>query len=264
MLNIIKKIHQRSIDITLPQRFVFHHVPKCGGTSVGRALRKRYLLSQGTVKPDESFWAYESINGNYKKDQMLIDVAAFREQLFLYLLYDDVRGIALHVPFSDIAYENFSHKYKFITVLREPVSRFISHYFWSYMRANDHARIEEELDQFLETPRARRMGASYVEYYSGQPTAPDLSEPYLIEKSISNLQNRFALVGSLDDLTDFRHQLKKQIGVSVRFGRENNSKRIQQEVTGTVMSTLRERLNEVCAPDIAVWRSVFGDNGRLG
>ena len=88
------------------------------------------------------------------------------------------------------------------------------------------------------------MGASYVEYYSGQPTAPDLSEPYLIEKSISNLQNRFALVGSLDDLTDFRHQLKKQIGVSVRFGRENNSKRIQQEVTGTVMSTLRERLNE--------------------
>ena len=45
-----------------PNRIVFHHVPKCGGTSVGRAIRKRFLLSQATVLPEATYRAEEMLD----------------------------------------------------------------------------------------------------------------------------------------------------------------------------------------------------------
>ena len=55
ILDRAKSLRAEAVERLLPQKFVFHHVPKCGGTSVGRALRKRYLLSQATVTPESSF-----------------------------------------------------------------------------------------------------------------------------------------------------------------------------------------------------------------
>lgn len=128
IVDIEKSARVRAMDKIGPQRFVYHHVPKCGGTSVARALRKRYMLSQVTVKPEESFRTFEVVTGRSDRAQMLIDVAALREQMLLYHLFDNICCISLHVAFSETAHQKFSGHYKFITVLREPVSRFISHF----------------------------------------------------------------------------------------------------------------------------------------
>jgi hypothetical protein len=65
----LKALQPRVLDRLTPQRVVFHHVPKCGGTSVGRALRKRYLLSQATVTPEASFRAFEAFTGRSDADR---------------------------------------------------------------------------------------------------------------------------------------------------------------------------------------------------
>ncbi len=259
-----KLLKGRAVELTLPSRVIFHHVPKCGGTSVGRALRKRFLLSQATVKPDESFFAFQAYTGRTDKDAMLIDVAALREQMMLYHLFDDVRCVSLHVAFSEKVHELYSDKYKFITILREPVSRFVSHYFWSFQKPGDHARIEEGFEEFLETERARRLGASYVEYYSGQPMAQDLSESSLVAASISNLREKFDVVGRLDDLSGFSGDLKRKIGVKIKVGHENKARQPASQRKSVLSPELMERARAVCAPDIAVWEGIFGNRHEHG
>ena len=123
-IDIAKGALQRARDSLLPAPVVFHHVPKCGGTSVGRAIRRRYLLSQATVKPEESYRAFAAFTGRSDRDAMLRDVLDLREQMMLYHLFDGVRCLSLHVRFSEAAFDRFGERYRFVTLLRDPVDHF--------------------------------------------------------------------------------------------------------------------------------------------
>lgn len=239
----------------MPQRVVFHHVPKCGGTSVGRALRKRFLTSQATVVPESSFRAFQSFTGRTDRDQLLVDVLDLREQMLLYLLHEDIRCISLHVRFSSAAFREFRDRYKFVTILRDPVERFVSHYHWSHGKPGAHGRIEESFEAFLDTPRARRLGASYVEYFAGLPKEADLTTPAAIAAAIENL-GRMDVVGRLDDLPAFEAKLRDALGVRLRVGHENKARGPRS--AARTPPDLAERLRVLCAPDIAVWEALYG------
>ncbi len=244
-------------DRTIPQRVVFHHVPKCGGTSAGRALRKRYVLSQATVKPEESFRAYQMFTGRTDREAMLVDVLDLREQMMLYLLADDVRCVSLHVRFSQVAHDHFAERYKFVTLLRDPVARFISHYNWSYQRPGAFGRIEEPLDAFLETDRARLLGATYGEYFSGLPVGADFTGAEAVEAAVANLQ-KLDVVGRLDDLVGFEAGLRGALGVRIKLGHENKKGAARADHRTEISPQQQARITELCAPDIAIWDRVMG------
>lgn len=258
IIDLAKSAHNRLLDAVAPQRVVFHHVPKCGGTSVGRALRKRYLLSQSTVTPESSYRAFEAFTGRLDRQQMLVDVLDLREQMMLHLLFEDFRCVSLHVRFSEIAHSRFSPAYKFVTVLREPVSRFISHYFWSHGKPHAHARIDESFEDFLETERAQRLGSTYVEFYSGLSKDSDMRSESAVEAAVKNL-HRFDAVGRLDDLGDFERQLKKQLGVRISIGHENKNKSTKKGGRYEISPEAMDRVTKLCAPDIAVWKGYFNE-----
>ncbi|MCF7992564.1 MAG: sulfotransferase family 2 domain-containing protein [Thiohalocapsa sp.] len=253
----IKQVRTRLLDKLSPQRVVFHHVPKCGGTSVGAALRRRYFLSQATVRPEQSFLAYQAFTGRADREQLLVDVIGFRQQMMLYWLFEDVRCISLHVPFSNAAYERFGDRYTFITILREPVSRFISHYCWSYGRPDAHGRIEEPLGEFLDTPRAKRLGSTYVEYFCGFSPERDLSSDNAVDAAISNLR-RFDVVGTLSKLDRFESDIATRLGIRLKIGHRNKSDRARTDVERRLTPEIRSQITELCAPDIAVWRACNG------
>lgn len=255
----IRKLNQAFLDRTAPQRFVFHHVPKCGGTSVARALRRRYLTSQATVKPEPSFRAFQTFTGRTDTERMLVDVIDLRKQMMLYLLYDDIRCISLHVPFSTVAHREFRHRYKFITILREPVSRFISHYNWSSRRPGAHGHIDQDFDTFLNSERARRMGAEYVEIFADFPNDADIRAPGAVAAAIANLK-KLDVVGRLDDLTGFSDALKRELGIRIRIGHENKAHKGDDAVAAPDLTEdHRKAIHGICAPDIAVWRALFGE-----
>lgn len=244
-----------------PHPVVFHHVPKCGGTSVGRAIRKRYLLSQETVLPEETYRAMEQFCGHSDHDRLILDVLDLREQMLLYHMFRDVRCIAAHVRFSSIAWQRFRDRYAFITILREPVERFVSNYNWSRNRPGAHAHIEEELDAYLETDRARRMGAFYVEFFCGMPKDADICGPDAIRSAIENL-DRFDVVGFLDDLQDFQAALHRRLGARIRIGHENRSSVSSSRAVDRLSAEQRQRVTDLCAPDIAVWDAARARRGQ--
>ncbi len=253
-----KALRATTTERLLPQKFVFHHVPKCGGTSVGRALRKRYLLSQATVTPESSFRAFEAFTGRTDREQMLVDVLDLREQMLLYHMYEGVRGVSLHVRFSEHAYTRFSDSYKFVTMLREPVARFVSHYNWSHQKPHAHANIEEDFDAFLGTERARRLGATFVEYYCGLPKEADLRSAQAIAAAIENLE-KFSVVGDLADVPGFEREIRDALGVRVKIKHENKGTGDRKFVSlAELPEATLSRVRALCAPDLAVWEAIKG------
>lgn len=254
----LKRLRTSMLNRWSPQRFVYHHVPKCGGTSVGTALRNRYIMSQATVTPEASFRAFEAFSGRTDREQMLVDILDLREQMLLYHLLEDVRGLSLHVRFSAPAHRLFADKYKFITLLREPVGRFISHYFYSHGKPWAHANIEEDLTAFLETERARRFGAMYVEYFCGLPKEADLTAPASIASAKANLR-KFDLIGRLDRMAAFEQNLREVLGVKIRIGHDNKARQDADTRKSIVTPELRARIEQLCAPDLEIWESFSGD-----
>ena len=251
-----KTMRRAAVERLHPRRVVFHHVPKCGGTSVGRALRKRYLLSQATVIAESSFRALEAFRGGGRREALLVDVLDLREQMLLYHLFEDVRCVSAHVRFSAAAHARFADRYRFVTILREPMARFVSHHRWSFGRPGAHARIEEPFEAFLDTERARRLGATYAEYFSGLPKDADFRSEAAIDAALANL-GRLDAVGRLDALPAFEDALHAILGARIRVGHENRA-RPGEERAAVERPELRTKLAELCAPDLAIWHGVAG------
>ena len=248
-----KAARHSAIDALIPQPFVFHHIPKCGGTSVGRALRRRYLLSQATISPEASYRAFELFSGRNDRERMLVDVLDLREQMLMCLMFEDIRGISVHVRFSQKAHERFAGRYKFITVLRHPVERFISHYYWDRSRADGHAAVEEDIEAFLETDRARRYGATLVEYLCGLPKEVPTDSDEAVASGIANLA-KLDVVGDIADVATLETSLRDTLGVKVSIGHENRRRPAgARSSRASDDAAVRSRIEAICAPDMAVY-----------
>lgn len=250
LTDTIKSLHARATDRTCPERIVFHHVPKCGGTSVGRAIRRAYLLSQATVTPVESERAFDLARAR-RDDLAGLDVSHLREMMLLYHLAADRRCVAAHVPFSDVAFEAFRDRYRFLTVLRDPVDRFVSNVAWS-RRAGAFFKIREPLEDFLKTERARKLGATYARYFCGTPGGR--RDGWSVAKAVENLR-RMDGVGFLDDLAGFRDTLFDLTGHRFRIGHENAAAP-DPDRAALREGPLGRRIAELCAPDLEIWDAV--------
>lgn len=250
LTDTIKTLHARATDRTCPARIVFHHVPKCGGTSVGRAIRRAYLLSQATVTPVASERAFDLARAS--RDALAgLDVSHLREMMLLYHLASDRRCIAAHVPFSDVAFDAFNDRYRFLTVLRDPIERFVSNVAWS-RRKGAFFRIDEPLEAFLGTERARKLGATYARYFCGTPGGR--REAWSVDRAIGNLR-RMDGVGFLDDLAGFRDTLFEATGHRFRIGHENEAPP-DPERAALLDGPLGRRIAALCAPDLEIWAAV--------
>jgi hypothetical protein len=257
MIDRAKVIQRHITDVTTPHRVVFHHMPKCGGTSVSRAIRKRYLVSQSSILVPEAYKGIKALHPEYEHKVLREQLEDFNRKYFLYLLYQDVRCIAAHVTFSENAYNLFKEKYKFVTVLREPVSRFISHYFYNAARPQGFDHITDSFEDFLKSERARQMGASYAIFYGDLSEKDDPTSDAAVQRAQDNLK-LFDVVGLLNDLESFEAGLKRELGVTFKIGHDNKMRQPNSAKREVVTPELKQKVIELCAPDLAIWRSVGG------
>lgn len=237
---------------------VFIHAPKCGGTSIGQALRLRYFFSQSTIALAATGRAVDLRYPDLRGVERFEAEYRLRETVLLYHLGRGVRCVSAHVQFSEAAYRGFADCYAFVTVLRDPVARFLSHYYY-VRRHHPEAQITDNLEQFLETETALRFGSQYLFYFGGayQFRIDDVAER--IEAAVANL-TRFDLVGDLSDLPSFRRQLQKLLGVRIWAGHRNKAP--EPTSRQALEPHLKARIAEICAPDLRIYEAVCGM--RLG
>lgn len=235
------------------QRGVFIHVPKCGGTSISAALLRYYPLSRSRVEGAASFRATRLLHGFDDTLAGFDQVLRFREHLLLYHLSQGRPFVTGHCPFSEIAYATFRDSYKFITVLRHPVSRFLSAYFFNWTKTESSPwRITTDLASYVESEYGRNDGCQLVKFIGGVREGGSYWLDEAVEQAKENLEN-FAVVGILEDPDGLVAQIRREFGFNIRLGRANPSPVSGKDREAVVNDWILEQIRRVCAPDLQLY-----------
>jgi hypothetical protein len=249
----LKRLESRISDLVCGNPVVFHHVPKCGGTSVTRALMFRYPTSFVSMKAAMPLYnALETLHPGETAEQVAVRSDELRERLLLLHLYRGVRCIWGHVRYSPTAHRVFADKYRFITTLREPVSLYISTLFWNTSARHERWKIDEDIEAFLETDRAKVFGTLYAAFFAGLPPEADPADRASVEAAKSNLR-AFSVVGLVEDMAGFERQLRAALNVRLRIGRHNVARVSSSERSRAVTPTVRRKIEELCAVNTEIY-----------
>jgi hypothetical protein len=244
-------------------KIVFLHMPKCGGTTVSEALLQAF-------PPDriEALQARESLRA---AELCRRDYAHYCRDLLAYRLVAPGRSRLLtgHWVVDGDLLASTAGSWKFVTVLRDPVERWISSYFYNRFKQSEHFRIDCDLDEFLDRPRSRHAGETYVRHLTGVAFDDEITDESV--NAACETLSRFCVVGVLSQLDAFVDQFAERIGIRLNLGSPQRPGPVAPSER-TVSDEQRARIVEYCQPDLAVFRAAeqlvqgeslhHGDNGR--
>lgn len=233
------------------ERIAFIHLAKCGGTSFSDALRRKYRLWQ-YVSPH----AIQEL-GEYQArgaaELAGIDDNKFRQAMFAYALSHPKGRLLLgHYHYSTQAHDQFRTKWRMITILRDPVERWLSHYYFNFNLPGKF-NIDMPLEGFLNTERGRSLGALYVHHFAECPSGPLADQDQTVQRAIDVLKS-FDAVGRLEDLSGLQNTMRDKFKLNLKVKKLNRGK--QRPIS--VSPETRALVTECCQPDIQVYRELFG------
>ncbi len=228
-------------------RIVFVHVPKCAGQAVRDSL---YDAVYPALLRSTRLYCKIDVFASVSAANLLgVDAMTCRQAVLIHALSDPfTRYVAGHIFADPAVVEQFS-EWKFVTVLREPTSRFISAYVFNRYMPFVPSKIECNFADFLETDRARLQGSRMTQYFSGMSGGELEERPEAgIAAALQNL-DRFLSVGFVDDLGNWERNISGALGRRVRVRRQNSSPRPDLRLELEQSPELRGRVEELCAID---------------
>ena len=256
----------------LPQRLFFLHVPKCGGTSVDNAIASLYRTldwrrDNGVVSLDStaSIRVVTTLEGTHYPDDTTDDypILRVREHILLYFLAQrNVRYLSGHFAFSEAAYRDHGTIFAFVTVLRDPVSRFKSSYYYNRYKSGTHIRVQLEWPEYLDSFFGQSQGYEYVKFLGGPRVDRNYTSAQAIAQAKANVE-RFALVGFLENLSLFTKEFERRFGVPLHIPRENPTPAPKTAYRQPLDTDLERKIAKLCEPDIEVYQHAlrFWTNG---
>jgi hypothetical protein len=237
---------------------VYIHIPKCGGVSVSKALKSCYInwnLRDSNLCRLFSEACLESAQTLTGKSLEAHDSAVikFREKLLLYgMSQPQVEYISGHFLFSAAAYQAFHNEYTFVTMLRDPVKRWISEYFYNRHKSYGNFKTDLDINAYLNSEVGRANGQTYTRYLCGLTEVKDYGSEDVIVQSMENL-HKFSVVGSIEHLDIFAQQFSNRFGRKIKIRRLNRNPKSQSYQQSVITDTMMSQIEQICRPDIEVY-----------
>ncbi|MCC5805496.1 MAG: sulfotransferase family 2 domain-containing protein [Opitutales bacterium] len=248
------------------------HIPKCAGTALIAALKAGLGgVACRSMDHRRTFRALRAQRSEWETDAWMLQWIGHRQALFYAWLSEKVPFVYGHMPVSARTLDAHGAGYRFFTVLRDPVERFISNYVYDKTGPGERipdvlptgkANPRAELECFLETPEARWMALEQVLMLAGLDDCGGFEPEDAAQRAVANLE-KFSLIGFTHDMKAFERRFAETFGVSIAMESRNTTadwirkKDARADYYSAFDDTVRARVNALCACEYRVYEEAL-------
>ena len=258
---LVKRIRRTLQGKNLKSPVLFFHVPKCGGTSVKSAIFeslgiREYLRGE--------YFLLDAHASRKATDTLDAKMRVLRENVLAYELNRHPQPLFVtgHFIYSRQIHEQLAKQYTVVTIVRDPVKRFISQFFYNKNKqTQDHFGIDMDIDEYLDSDRAKGTGRLMTSYLVGNEALNNESVPVdeLVAEAVQNMR-QFDVVGVLSDMERFQHDFAQATGITIQIRHQRKNPTDKSKRDSVLTEERLGRIQALCAPDIRLYEAVINDS----
>lgn len=245
-------------------KIFFLHIPKCAGISLTNAIVKQYISldvreDKGIIRiPAEAVANVRALLSKEKSTELAVSsncVVRIPEYLLLYFMSQKkVKLIAGHVPFSEIAYTKFHDEYEFVTILRDPVKRWLSEYMFNKFKDSAHRKdtANMDIDEYIESDVGKSQGRQYVLFLGGRINSEEYSSKASIKRAVGNIK-KFSLIGCVENMQDFADRYFEKFSIKLSMGTDNANPRPEEWEQKNITQSSIQQIENICESDCEIY-----------
>ncbi len=235
----------------MKKNICFIHIPKCGGTSIRSSMKKSWLNLALNRKV-----SLNHIASSKAADSLGKEVLAYREELLRYYLYDTkAKYVFGHFKCTSQTRNLFQDDWTFVTLIRDPVKRWLSHYFFDKFREKniDYNKTSLDLEEYLHSEEGKRNANMFLRHFSSYQPGMKVQDDF-VEEAIDNIRN-FDVFGVLEDMTSFAKSYRVSTGVSLNIGKSNKNPKKGYD-QDAIPSALMQQIEEYNQHDTIIYQQI--------
>lgn len=206
------------------KKIIYHHIPKCAGMSLVMGLAISYypltLLrygKKGFTGRLNARAAHDTAAALDKDDYSLR-----RELLYYQCAWGDAPFISGHYPFCPKVYADFKNEWDFVTVIRDPVARWYSEYYWNRYKDHDYKATDKDIEGYFASEGGQFNTKLYMNFFTNRTEKTAKATQEQLDQALKAAQG-FSVIGDISGMQQFKTAMKNKYGRSPYIPKKNTS-----------------------------------------